>query len=481
MLATLLLICWPLAPLWGSDPQYHYGFVVPILAILLAIRRWATRPAPGNPVPGALMIAAICIFLFAPLWILLQPNPDWRLLDWLAAIVGCAGLVAATAVLGGRTWGLHFLFPIAFLLTALPWPARLEMEVTQGLMRGVAWLSAEILSLFGDPAISEGNLVHVSAGVLNVDLACSGIRSLQPALMMGLAMGEVFRLSLARRLILVAGAAVVAFLTNTGRVVVLGVVARRQGIEAIEGWHDPAGTVLVTICFVLVWILSLLLSRSFPLPPLTESSAPPARLPLGFGVAGVAWIACSLIGAELWFWRLEVPPKVSWTVTAPANARPIQIDANARAMLQYDEAKAWEWRDEARLDWSLHWLQWNPGPAHSRLLLNMHRPDVCLAAVGLRLIADRGTVQISSEKLSFHAYTFDSKQGRLHVYHSVYRNGTLLLETGESVRSACIKAVLERRRTVAQELIQIAIRGCETTAEADLALSREIDGLIHHK
>ena len=80
----------------------------------------------------------------------------------------------------------------------------------QGLMRMVAHVAAETAMLLGIPAQVEGNLIRVSNGLVGVNEACSGIRSLQTSLMIGLLFGELKRLSVLRRVALVACAVGIA-------------------------------------------------------------------------------------------------------------------------------------------------------------------------------------------------------------------------------------------------------------------------------
>ena len=81
-------------------------------------------------------------------------------------------------------------------------------------MRIVAHVAAETAMLLGIPAQVEGNLIRVSTGLVGVNEACSGIRSLQTSLMIGLLFGELKRLSVLRRVALVAGAVAIALFAN---------------------------------------------------------------------------------------------------------------------------------------------------------------------------------------------------------------------------------------------------------------------------
>src|SRR5207245_4018265 len=105
---------------------------------------------------------------------------------------------------------------------------------TQGLMRVVARVAAETAMLLGTPAQVEGNLIRVSNGLVGVNEACSGIRSLQTSLMIGLLFGELKRLSVLRRVAIVVCAVAIALLTNFLRAVFLVAIAATKNISEIS-------------------------------------------------------------------------------------------------------------------------------------------------------------------------------------------------------------------------------------------------------
>jgi len=101
-----------------------------------------------------------------------------------ARSVGCTDLrghdqLAFLWSVGGVSWLRHFAFPVAFTLIAVPWVSPLEEPIVQGLMRVVAAISSELVALFGIPAQLEGNLIRIPNGLVGVNEACSGVRSLQ--------------------------------------------------------------------------------------------------------------------------------------------------------------------------------------------------------------------------------------------------------------------------------------------------------------
>ena len=149
-------------------------------------------------------------------------------------------------------------------------------------------------------------------------------------------------------------------------------------------------------------------------------------------------------------------------------------------MLRFDEGGGWRWHDSAGLQWIGHHFRWLPGPARSRMVLSMHRPDICLSAIGLRLLEDRGAViaRMDSRQIPFQAYRFATGSKSLFVYYALYRNGAPILASSDSVRRACFHAVADRQQALDQEVLQLAVLGCDTSAEADAAFQKMTSTLL---
>jgi exosortase/archaeosortase family protein len=354
---------------------------------------------------------------------------------------------------GGTAWLRHFAFPVAFILVALPWPTAVEVPVIQGLMRMVASFAAETAMLLGIPAQVEGNLIRVSTGLVGVNEACSGIRSLQTSLMIGLLFGELKRFSVLRRLALVAGAVAIALFANFVRAVFLVTVAASKNISEVSRWHDIAGYTIIALVFVGTMGLAYLLGRprrnsgfqsaagrirrGEPEPSGTASSPPAGRtrpvasLPRtqtgcllneagrmpALLAAALCWLLFVEIGIAAWY-RVHETNLVSgirWTVQWPEQApnfRKLNIDPEIRSVLRFDEGQSAAWmltpppttESSAPAKASgtqvnrlppnavacyLYVFRWKPG-RNSALLANLHRPDVCLPASGWTQVADDG-------------------------------------------------------------------------------------------
>src|SRR5213076_1963283 len=213
---------------------------------------------------AALATSIVALLLLLPARLFEIANPEWRLLAWVhaAAVVVLTLLLIWWAGPAGAGWLRHFAFPLVFIFVAVPWPTALETPVIQGLMRVVARVAAETAMLLGTPAQVEGNLIRVTNGLVGVNEACSGIRSLQTSLMIGLLLGEVKRFSVLRRAALVLCAVVIALLANFLRAVFLVRIAATENLSEVSRWHDIAGYSIIAFLFVATLGVAYLLGRS---------------------------------------------------------------------------------------------------------------------------------------------------------------------------------------------------------------------------
>ena len=115
---------------WSVNPQYSFGWGVPFLAAYLFWKRWADRPNPTPVKPffrGVFYgLAALLAIAALPLRVLLEANPDWRMLLWCDAALYVAVVFLAILFIGGKSLAQHFWVPLAFVLLAVPWPTRGE-------------------------------------------------------------------------------------------------------------------------------------------------------------------------------------------------------------------------------------------------------------------------------------------------------------------------------------------------------------------
>jgi exosortase len=411
------ICCRHLSAEWRFNEQYSYGWFVPFFALYLLWLRWEDRPREsekakvesrrwktGNWVAILVIITAALILL--PLRVFEIANPDWRPLGWIHAFTALTVTLAIIYLIRGAPGLRHFAFPVCFILTAVPWPTPIEAPIVQGLMRGIAAAAAETVSLFGIPAEVQGNLIHLPNGVVGVNEACSGVRSLQTSLMIGLLFGELQRLTFAKRVVLVLSAIAIALLANFGRSLFLVTIAARQNIAAVGKWHDFAGYAIVALVFAgTMWTAKKLGSRKAKVEngaattPHFPSRTPHSFLLSPFSFLLLFWFLAVEVAAESWYRVHErdsiVQPR--WTIHWPESAadfRDLKIDEGIRDTLRYDTGREafckipLSNQTDART--FLFFFRWSPGDTSTVLRARAHRPDICLPAAGWEQIADKG-------------------------------------------------------------------------------------------
>jgi exosortase len=393
--ALWFALCRELSGEWSVNQQYTFGWFVPLFALCLFWLRWQDRPQieirdSKFEIRKRQTIAALLaippLLLLLPVRLFEIANPEWRPLAWVhaAAVVTLTLLLIWCVGPAGAGWLRHFALPVAFIFVAVPWVTPVEDPVIQGLMRIVARVAAETAMLLGIPAQVEGNLIRVSTGLVGVNEACSGIRSLQTSLMIGLLFGELKRLSILRRVALVAGAVAIALAANFVRAVFLVTVAATKSISEVTRWHDIAGYTIVAFVFVGTMALAYLLGRSQVKRKKEEVRNQRAQSAIRSGADGIgdtegkaatgsgerAWrrasfnpqsaIAASwLIAALCWLLIVEVGTaawyrghernlvsgthwSVQWPEQAP-NFHKLKIDEEIRSVLHFDEGQAAAW------------------------------------------------------------------------------------------------------------------------------------------
>ena len=427
-------VCWllffnELRGEWATNAQYNYGYVVPLLGAALFWRRWPERPvaAPGQSALAG-FIAGGLLLLLLPLRVILEANPEWRLIYWLHGflVLGLSFCLLYRA--GGWSWMRFFAAPLAFMLIAVPWPMELEQGIIQNLMRWVAGLTVEIAGWLGIPAVQHGNLIEVGAGVVGIDEACSGVRSLQSALMLSLFLGEMHRFSVKRRIALLLASLGFVLLANLTRTTFLTGLAATRGLHQMEAWHNFAGNIVMLIVLPgLIGLAYLIKPRVATVPAIPASNAfAPAAMPrwVAFGV--IAWLGVNEAATEIWYRTHEthLVSNARWSVAWPnqsAGFRKVPLPENSLAILRCSDSDSADWNDDEGNQWNAFLLRWEPGK-NSEQLAKGHRPDICFPAAGARLLQDFGPVTANANgiDMTFKHQSFESDSRLLHVFYCLW-------------------------------------------------------------
>jgi len=496
--AAAVLLCpallfWHLHGTWNPDADYAYGWVVPLLAAFLCKSRWDDRPEPSAPVGTAVFVAIALALLTLPALWLQEAAPERGICQWSLAIVSVGTSLALIAFSGGFAWLRWFGFPFGFVLTAVPWPHLLEMFTTEYLMRATASVTVEILCLVGIPCARSGNLVQIEAGVIDIDEACGGIRSLQAMVMISLFLGELFRLTPVKRLLLLVLGLAATLLANVVRTVNLSWIGFNRGLPALDAFHDIAGMA------VLVCSLAGTLAAAFLLRP-ARTEAPPAaceksgegkggftpRFPWKLGCALLIWFAVTEGSVEAWY-RFHEPKWQgwSWAVRWPEHREAFKwtrVPSHSQRILRCDELKAATWKEPDGSEWSLYSIRWNPGNVAAEPA-KVHRPDVCLNAEGATMERDMGTqiVPVGRMNIPFHTYTFGLSGKTLHIFFCLYEEGSgagAVTATPQFEGTGMFERAIEGRRNIALQTVEVAISGCPSAKEAHEAFHARVGELI---
>jgi len=361
-----------------------------------------------------------------------------------------------------------------------------------------------VLGWCGIIAIQHGNVIEVNTGVVGIDEACSGIRSFQATLMISLFLGEVYRLSVLRRVLCVLAGFGLAFLFNTGRTFVLVYVAARKGVEAIAHWHDPAGISILVGCFIGLWLAVLALrpkvegggargegrnqqAEQGGLSLVTRASAvlfpsPLRRLAVGL----LVWLLFVECGIQMWYRHLEsdLPRGPEWAIVWPEENPTFKespVSVWVRSALQFDEGRQAEWWEAGGIRWQAFYLHWFPGRA-AGYLAKRHTPEICLPSAGLSLgsASELMLWDVHGLRLPFRKYVFTDGQQTVHVFHCRWEEGVrpeAYIVEGPTLYSR-IRGVWAGRGNLNQKVLELAVWGIDDAQEAEASALRQLDRLV---
>lgn len=497
-------LAWALTPHWSSGSHYAYGWGMPALSVYLLARSWrgSSSSVARKPLqaPTLWVLLVLSATLLPPFRLIYEANPGWRLAAWAWTLQNSVLSLAALGLARGPGRVRQAVFPILFFTLAVPWPSPFESAVLRQLTAAVTASTVALLHAFGVPALPHGNLIETAAGTVGVDEACSGIRSVQAGLMVALFFGEFYRLNVLARWGCVAGSVVLALLGNIGRATALTLLAG-YGAQHAAGWHEPLGLAIPSLTLLASWLLARRLRSPFAgdqpdaAQPIEEPSpklAAPRRqyVPSGrvraVGLALLLWLVLLEVAVPAWFQYRErrQPFLPAWTVTPPTQDftfRPLPIPERTTRLLHYDEGTHFSFTDLESGRWEILFLRWRPGP-EAVIPAGIHTPEICLPATGAELTPLGAFDYFASPTLClpFQGYRF--RRGIQHGYVFLCRLGDRgdhqLAQPGAPPWRSRLSAVVEGRPTQGLRILQLAVQGPSTPAQARQALAETLRLLL---
>jgi exosortase len=240
---------------WSHDPDFSHGFLIPLISLYLVWQRsdelQTLTVSPRNF--GSIVIIGGLLLLIVGNLASESFTQRFSLLVVLSGII--------IYLLGWQHLKL-LAFPIAFLIFMIPIPSILMQKITfpmQLFASQVATLSSQALDI---PVLREGNIIHLVGDTLEVEKACSGIRSLISLVSIGTVMAYFITRVNWQRAVVILSCFPIAVATNAFRVSMTGILAHYYGIEMAEGFfHGFSGAVLYFAGLILVGIVGLSLSK----------------------------------------------------------------------------------------------------------------------------------------------------------------------------------------------------------------------------
>jgi len=471
-------LVWACAGDWIGTVDYNYGWFVPPLALYFLWKRMRPdgavtseelrvgsaedlKPQTGLRGPSwlAWVFIVLSVLVIFPLELVRQAPMHWRFYPWMIGLFAFGNTMAVAWLTGGRERVRVFFVPSLFALTGIPWPTFLENAVAFPLMGVVTGWSAGALQLLGYPATVSGNVITLPNCTVGVEEACSGLRSLQTALMVGLAAGELKQFGPVRRIAILLIAFVLALLGNQVRVLMLAMAGIQGGSAAVAGMHDLAGYAVLGILLGGVALAAAVMGKlggrgvaseelrggtkglrdertARGRRPETGDQISEVRIQMsearrvnfaGAVLLGAAVVA--MLAAHAWYWsaRGEASRPVA-AILEPQTDGGFVVDKNVPAavleMMRPDDYSYIRAERNGRpAELVGYHFYWRPDRGNARQMY--HRPDACMPGAGWRIDGEvtQETLRIGDREVVFNVFPFRNPGGRSLIYWAAYLNG----------------------------------------------------------
>jgi exosortase len=219
-----------LAEIWASNDNYSHGFlIVPLALYFVWERRQALQALPAQGSAWGLAVIGFALLLFG--------GGMLGGINFLLRLSAIPLLLGSILWVGGRSWARELAFPVLFLLLAVPPPQFLFIQIAFPLQVFASQVAEQVLFQVGIPILREGNVIHLPHTQLEVAEACSGLRSLQALVTIGVVFAYFFGRGWLQRVVIVAASLPIAIAVNALRVTGTGYLAYHHGLGVATGYY----------------------------------------------------------------------------------------------------------------------------------------------------------------------------------------------------------------------------------------------------
>ena len=258
LVTALTFAYWPVIPglvaQWWNEQEYSHGFLVPFVSgYLVWAKRDLLKATPLRPTSWGLglMVVALAVYITG----IVGADLFLQRVSLIPMIAGGVLYVVGRPVLRA------VLFPLAFLLLMIPLPSIIFNSIAFPLQLLAAQLASSVMETCAVPVFREGNVMHLAATSLDVEEACSGIRSLVSLTTLSILYSYIYYSSWIPRLILLVAVVPIAIAANVFRVTVTGLLAHYASVDVALGvFHTAGGWSMFLIAGALLLGISRLLN-----------------------------------------------------------------------------------------------------------------------------------------------------------------------------------------------------------------------------
>ena len=250
-LKNIAEICW-------VDEDYSHGLLLPFVSLYFI---WERLKKPDKlSTPNSVTRLLPCLLLaMGGLCYLASLITQSLFVAWVAFF---PTTIAVVYLSFGRRLGTAFAFPFLLLFMAKPLPDSLVPKLFSPFQTLAARASAMTLELVDVPVFLMGNIIEIPGMRLQVEEACSGMRSLISLLTVAFIIMGLVRLPAWGKVTTVVIAILTAIVLNIVRVAATGLLAHFVSENAADGFfHTFSGMIVFFVGLIIVYSLVFFLTR----------------------------------------------------------------------------------------------------------------------------------------------------------------------------------------------------------------------------
>jgi exosortase len=247
-------IAWPMLTWWYWEytmPESYYAHA-PLIPLMVAFMLWHRREHL-SAVVKAPSFPMVLILVPSVVLLIVAVKGNMRAVE---SFMFLATLLSATILtLGARFFKVAW-FPLLFLFLMSPLPAPLLNDSTLHLQMWSTELASKILAVSGFGNTQLGNVIHIDNFTLDVDVPCSGFKTLLALLTFNGFLAYMLDGPLIRRILLFIICSPLALLINGVRIALIGVVGECISTQAAHVFHDYSGIITLVLGFIILFSIA---------------------------------------------------------------------------------------------------------------------------------------------------------------------------------------------------------------------------------